>query len=93
MKTKIYSLRMSNAVRADLERVARRRKLKVSQVIHTAIHEWLEQNLRNGTDGREQHRLHAIANRLVGSFSSGNRHGSTRVRETVRARLAQKYGR
>lgn len=93
MTTKIYSLRMSEEVRRDLERVARRRKVKVSQVIHTALREWLAQNRRDISDDKEQKRLHAIAARLVGTIHSGKRDGSTRVREIVRARLAEKYGR
>ena len=93
MKSKIYSLRMPTEVRRDLERVARRRNVKVSQIIHTALREWLAQNQISISDDKEQKRLHAIAARLIGTIHSGKRDGSTRVRETVRARLAEKHGR
>lgn len=93
MKTEVYSLRISRAVRADLERVARRRKVKVSNVIHDAISEWLAKNGREIADDEEQKRLHANVERYIGAFASGDSTGSTRVREIVRQRLAKKYGR
>jgi|GEM_PF-2696998 Arc/MetJ-type ribon-helix-helix transcriptional regulator len=93
MKTKIYSLRMSQEVRRDLERVARSRKVKVSQVIHTALREWLAQNQKDISNDKEQRRLHAIAARLIGTIHSGKRDNSTRVREIVQAHLAEKHGR
>lgn len=93
MKTEIYSLRMSNEVRADLERIARRRKVKVSQVIHTALREWLAQNLRDIASDKEQQRLHAIAERLIGVSRGKDPNRSTRVSKLMRESLGRQYGR
>lgn len=93
MKTEVYSLRLSPNLKADLERAARRRKMRMSTVLETAAREWLERNAADFQDDEEQKRLHAAAERCFGSISSGNPRGSELVRETVRKRLAEKYGR
>lgn len=93
MKTEVYSWRLSPGRKADLERVARRRKLKIAHVLDMAVDEWLAHQADEIADDQEQKRLHAIAARIIGSVTSGNRHGSTTVRQTVRKRLAEKYGR
>jgi len=93
MKTKIYSLRMSNEVRANLERIARRRKIRVSQVIHTALREWLAQNLRDFSDDKEQQRLHAIAERLIGVSKGKDPNRSANVSKLMRESLSRQYGR
>jgi len=93
MKTKIYSLRMSNEVRANLERIARRRKIRVSQVIHTALREWLAQNLRDFSDDTEQQRLHAIAERLIGVSKGKDPNRSANVSKLMRESLSRQYGR
>jgi ABC-type phosphate transport system ATPase subunit len=92
MKTIVYSWRLTPARKARLERAARHRKLKIAQVLDIAVDDWLAKYPEE-LDGEEQQRLHSIAERIIGSVSSGNRHGSTTVRQTVRKRLAEKYGR
>ena len=92
MKTIVYSWRLTPARKARLERVARHQKLKIAQALDIAVDDWLAKYPEE-LDGEEQKRLHAIAERIIGSVSSGNRHGSTTVRQTVRKRLAEKYGR
>ena len=92
MKTEVYSWRLTPSRKARLERVARRHDLKIAQVLDIAVDEWLAKYPED-LDDEEQKRLHAIAGRIIGSVSSGNRHGSTTVRQTVRKRLAEKYGR
>jgi Arc/MetJ-type ribon-helix-helix transcriptional regulator len=93
MKTNIYSLRMSNDVRKDLEREARRRKVKVSQVIHTALREWLAQNQRDFTDDQEQKRLHAIAERMIGVSRGKDPNRSVNASKYMRESLGRRYGR
>jgi len=93
MKTRIYSLRMSNEIRRDLERVARRRKIKVSQLIHTALQEWLEQNLRDFSGDKEQRRLHAIAERLIGVSKSNDPNRSTNASKLLKESIGRQYGR
>jgi hypothetical protein len=93
MKTIVYSWRLTPGRKARLERVARHRKLKIAQVLDIAVDDWLAWQGDEIADDEEQKRLHAIADRWIGSIHSGRRNGSTRVREIVRARLAEKHGR
>jgi len=93
MKTKVYSWRLSAALKADLERAARVRKVHVAKVLEMAAKEWLAKHAVDVSSDEEQVRLHAAAEKWIGSFSSGNRRGSETVSETVRKVLARKYGR
>ena len=93
MKTEVYSWRLSPELKADLERAARRRKLRLSALLDIAAREWLTKNAQDVSDDEEQKRLHAIAERYIGVFASGNRRGSQTVRDTVRKRLARRYAR
>jgi len=93
MKTEVYSWRISSGLKSDLERVARRRKVKVSAVLETAVRDWMAKNAADTADAEEQVRLHVAADRILGAFASGNRHGSTTVRQTIRKRLANKHAR
>lgn len=92
MKTEVYSWRLTPGRKANLERVARRRNLKIAQVLDIAVDDWLAKHPDELADDAEQKRLHAIAKRIIGSVASGNHRGSTTVRQTVRKRLAEKYG-
>jgi hypothetical protein len=93
MKTEVYSWRISSGLKSDLERVARRHKVHISTILETAAREWLMKNAREIRDDDEQRALHAAVERCIGAFASGNPRGSETVRETVRKRLAQRYGR
>lgn len=93
MRSEVYSWRLSPSLKADLERVARSRKIRISAVLDLAVREWLAKNAQEIAGDGEQKRLHAIAEGCVGVFASGNRRGSQTVRETVRKRLARKYAR
>lgn len=93
MKSEVYSWRLTPGLKADLERIARVRKLRLSALLDMAVREWLARNVQEIAGDEEQKRLHAAAERWAGTFASGNRRGSRTVRETVRKRLARKYGR
>ena len=93
MKSEVYSLRLSRALKSDLERVARRNKVPVSTVLETAAREWLERNPAEIDDEEEQKRLHAAAEKCFGAISGDNPHRSEMVSELVRKELEQKYGR
>jgi len=93
MKTIVYSWRLTPGRKACLERVARRRKLKIAQVLDIAVDDWLARQSDEIADDEEQKRLHTVAKRIIGSITSGNHRGSTSVRQTVRKRLTEKYGR
>jgi hypothetical protein len=93
MKTEVYSWRLSQGLKEDLERAARNRKVRMSAVLELAAREWLARNRQDVAADPEQRRLHAFAERCIGAFSSGDRHSSQSVRRVVRKRLARKYGR
>jgi hypothetical protein len=93
MKTEVYSYRLTSARKASLERAARRRKLKIANVLDMAVDDWLAKQADEIADDEEQKRLHRNAERYIGVFSSGDPTRSSRVREIVRERLAKKYGR
>jgi len=76
-----------------LERAARIRKVRVSALLDMAVREWLAKNAVDIADDEEQKRLHAAAVPFIGVFAGGNPRRSEMVRETVRKRLARKYGR
>lgn len=92
MKTVVYRWRLSRRLKSDLERAARSRRVSVSTVLEMAVREWLAKNTQEIVGNEEQKRLHAIAERCIGVFASGNCRGSPTVRETVRKRLSRKYG-
>lgn len=93
MKTHVYSWRLTSGKKARLEKVARRRKMPLAKVIDVATDEWLARNEHDTADKVEQKRLHAIAERLIGTISSGNPSGSEQVSEGMGELLAEKYGR
>jgi len=89
MKTEVYSWRVSAELKSSLEREARRRKVSLSAVLDLAARELLE---RTGeiAPGEEQLRLHRAAAECFGAFGGGDPDRSTRVRQSVRARLQQR---
>jgi hypothetical protein len=94
MKTEVYSWRLSSALKSDLERQARLRKVSVSSVLDQAARAWLKQNaseLQN--DEETQRKLHAAAERCFGTIAGHGPYDAERVRETVRSRLREKYAR
>ncbi len=93
MKTEVYSWRVAPSLKADLERVARVRKIRVSAVLDMAVRDWLAKNAVDIADDDEQKRLHAAAAPFIGVFAGRNPRRSEMVREFIRKRLARKYGR
>jgi len=78
----------------DLEAEARRDGTTLAEVLDRIAKQWLEmRKRRNGDDEAEQARLHAAAAKCFGTLSLGDPHGSEKVRETVRKRLEERYGR
>jgi hypothetical protein len=77
-----------------LEAEARAQGTTLAEVLDRIAKQWLEaRKQRNGDDEAEQARLHAAAAKCFGTLSMGDPHGSEKVRETVRKRLEERYGR
>jgi len=91
MKTAVYSWRLTPARKANLERIARRRKLKIAQVLDIAVDEWLARHATDIADDREQKRLHALAQRYIGVIKGRDPHRSANVSKLMRQSLRRKY--
>jgi hypothetical protein len=93
-KTEVYSWRVDPQIKMALEEEARSQGKSVAAVLDTIAKQWLQRRKRNnGDDEAEQARLHAKVMKLAGSISGGDPHRSEKVRESVRERLRERYGR
>ncbi len=95
MRTHVYSWRLSGELKRELERAARLRRASFSAVLEQAARAWLKQNAAElGDDAETQRKLHAAAEPYIGSISGlGGPFTADRVRESMRRRLQEKYGR
>jgi hypothetical protein len=88
MKTEVYSWRLSEELKSDLEREAHHRKVSVSSVLETAVRDWLKKNNTDAPDDQAQRKLHTAATRCL----INSRRAET-AREAVRRRLKRRYDR
>ena len=93
MKTEVYSWRLTPGRKANLERIARRRNVKIAHVLDMAVDEWLARHASDIADDEEQKRLHAIAERYIGVIKGKDPHRSTNVSKLMRQSLRRQYGR
>ena len=93
MKSEVYSIRLAPDLRDDLERIARRRKTSLAQVITTASKEFVKRNAAKLDDEAEQRRLHRELEKCIGAYAGDDPKASQRVNEVVRESLRRKYGR
>lgn len=93
MKTEVYSWRVSSELKQSLEREARRRKASVASILEAAAREWLKKSRASIADDEEQKRLHAAVEPLIGSISRDIPYSPEILRETIRRRVNQRYGR
>ena len=92
MKTEVYSWRVSTELKTGLEREARRRKISLAAALDLAAQEWLKKGSAED-DAAEQKRLHAAAAKAIGAIADGGPYDAENVREIVRQRIRQRYGR
>ena len=94
MKTHVYSWRLSGELKNELERAARLRRASLSAVLEQAARSWLAQNSAElAEDDETQRKLRAAAERCFGTITGHGPYHAERVREVVRRRLQEKYGR
>ena len=93
MKTEIYSWRLSEELKSDLEREAHLRKVSVSSVLETAVREWLKRSNTDAPDDQAQRKLHTAAARCLGVLTGLNSRRAETAREVVRSRLRRRYAR
>ena len=93
MKTEVYSWRLPEDLKSDLQREARLRKVSVAWILDTAVRDWLK---RSGADvdGEEaQQRMHAAAARCFGVLNGRDPYRSEKSSSSVRDRLRRRYAR
>jgi hypothetical protein len=94
MRTRVYRWRLSDNLKSELERAARLRGVPLSVVLEQAARVWLSQNAADPVEDEEsQRKLHAAAERYIGTIEGLGPYDAQRVRETVRRRLREKYAR
>jgi hypothetical protein len=93
MKTEVYSWRLTPSRKANLERIARRRKLKIAHVLDMAVDEWLAKHATDVAGDEEQKRLHDLAQKYIGVIKGNDPTKSANVTKLVRQNLRRKYAR
>jgi predicted transcriptional regulator len=93
MRTEVYSWRLSEELKSDLEREARLRKVPVSAVLETAVRDWLKNSDFTGSDDEAQRKLHAAADDCFGVLSGGDPRRAETARDVLRERLKRRNGR
>jgi len=93
MRTEVYSWRLSDELKSDLEREARLRKMPVSSILDLAVREWLKKCGLDVEGEEAQQELHAAAEQYLGILAGRNRHKAETAREAVRKQLRRRYGR
>lgn len=93
MRSEVYSWRVSSDLKMGLERQARLRNISLSALLNEAAREWLRKNGVDIHSEAEQLRLQKAAAECLGAFAGDDPERSTKVRQSVRERLRQRYGR
>ena len=91
MRTEVYSWRVSSALKSDLEREARLRKMSLSSVLNSATRDWLKRSASNSEDDQEQQKLHAAAESCFGVIEGRNPYRAESARLVVRQRLQERH--
>jgi hypothetical protein len=91
-KTEVYSWRVDSDRKSALENEARREGKTVAALLDDITKEWIDS--RRGEDGQEaeQSRLHAKAEKLLGTIAGKDPRRAERAKTLVRKRLQQLRG-
>ena len=90
MKTEVYSWRLSEELKSDLEREARLRKLPVASLLDLAVRDWLSKSGEDLAGDEAQRKLHAAVANCLGVLAGSDPRRSETVREAVRKRLGKR---
>jgi len=93
MRTEVYSWRLSEDLKSEVERAARARQEPFSATLERAVRDWLKKSAPEEDEEAKQQRLHAEAESYFGILSGKRRDRSEQVRALVRARLGRRYAR
>jgi hypothetical protein len=93
MRTEVYSWRLSDDLKSDLERESRLRQVPISSVLEAAVRDWLGKRDADASEDETQRRLHAAAASCLGVLASGNPRRAETARADLRKRLGRRYAR
>jgi len=87
-KTEVYTWRVSSALKASLEEVARSEQRTVARLLDEIVADHVRlAGTRGGSEAERQRRLHERAARFAGLIAGNQPRGAERSRELVRSRL------
>jgi hypothetical protein len=92
-KSEVYSWRLSNELKTQLETAARDEKSSIGAILERAVREWLAKRpVGEEDDADQQRRLRERAMKVVGTVSIGlGPYTNERVREVMGERLEKKH--
>ena len=93
MKTSVYSWRLSDELKSNLEHHARLRRVPVSKVLETAVREWLAKEQSETAQGEMQRQIRAAAAKSIGVLAGGDPHRAENARVLIRERLRSRRAR
>jgi hypothetical protein len=93
MKSEVYSWRVSTALKADLEREARRLHMPLSKALDLATRQWLDKTSAAEDNGERQAQLREALLASIGVLASGRADRSANTRQLVRERLQSRRDR
>jgi hypothetical protein len=94
MKSEVYSWRLSEQLKSELEAEARREGKSMATMLCDVAVDWLrERRDGRGDEDAEQVRLQAALRACVGSIRGGNPQRSQQAREVLRARIKKAHRR
>jgi predicted transcriptional regulator len=93
MKTSVYSWRLSDELKSDLEHHARIRRVPVSSVLETAVRDWLAREQSETAPDEIQARIRAAAAKCIGAIAGGDPHRAENARAIIKERLRSRRAR
>jgi hypothetical protein len=94
MRSEVYSWRLSQDLKDDLEQAARREGVSLSRLLERIARDWLKaRGAAAGDDEAEQERLRAVAMQFAGTIRGGDPDRAAEAGKRVHELLARKYGR
>ena len=90
-KTEVYSWRISPELKTMLAEAARAEGTSVARLLERIVTAWLEQAAADGDEAAVQQRLHAAAEKTIGTIHGGDPHRAEQARDRVRGKLRRRY--
>ena len=93
MKSRVYSWRLSEDLKSDLEREARQRKLSVSALLEQAARELLKKQNGDFEGSEAQRQLHASVAACLGTIKGRDPNRAEAASQVIRGRLRRRHAR